>query len=93
MEAPKYELAYLDDGQIAHIRECMRILDSCTQVENAWAPMLQREGDQSLMSAFLAIEGKGVTKRTLKMANDVRLWLRVVTVTELVDNNGNGNGR
>ena len=55
--------------------------------------MLQREGDQSLMGAFLAIEGKGVKKKTLKMANDVRLWLRVVTVTELVDNNGNGNGR
>ena len=57
-------------------------------IENAWAPQLQRIRDQPIMTAFLKVKHKGATAKKLEWANLCRLYLQVVTVAELADENG-----
>ena len=50
------------------------------------APELQRVNDVSLMKKFCELRTKtGTSDNRLRMANEVRMWLRVITVAELAD--------
>jgi len=55
-------------------------------IEDAWQPKLQRIGDESIMEHFSQIPK--ITKVQLKLANSIRLYLRVVTIADLTDPQG-----
>ena len=55
-------------------------------IEKAWAPKLQREYDRSIMERFVEIQGATVGQ--LRKVNTVRLYLRVVTITDLTHPSG-----
>ena len=55
-------------------------------LEEVWKPPLQREGDASIMEEFTRI--KGITRAELIRANQVRLYLRVITIADLAHPNG-----
>ena len=58
-------------------------------VEDAWTPALQQANDDSLMERFCKLRSKnGTSDNRLRIANEVRMWLRVITVAELVDADG-----
>ena len=64
----------------------MRDYEAGIWVEDAWTPSLQREGDQSIMEAFTQLHG--ITPRQLVKVNNVRLYLRVITIADLADEEG-----
>ena len=80
----------IEEGQIQHIHDRLNDLGGGIWIENAWKPNLQRIGDKSLMKTFLNIRGKvkKVSPEKLRMANEVRMWLRVITIAELADESG-----
>ena len=58
-------------------------------MEDAWAPELQRVNDACLLEMFCKLRAKtGTSDNRLRIANEVRMWLRVITVAELADANG-----
>ena len=80
------KIHYMDKGFISSLRERMRSIDMSFWIEEAWTPPLQREGDESLMERFSLIEG--ITTGELTMANEVRIYLRVITIADLTHPNG-----
>ena len=76
-------LTYLEKGHISHLGDRLRLLDGSIWIEDIWTPALQREGDQSIMEAFLHVTAKGATPRKLEMANLCQMWMKVITVSEL----------
>ena len=73
MEDVDSDLSYVVGGWFTHQRNRLRIMNGIMWIEHQWTPSLQREFDQSLMRAFLDIEG--VTKGRLEKANWCRLYL------------------
>ena len=58
-------------------------------MEDAWIPELQCVNDASLMTEFCKLKAKtGTNDNRLRIANEVRMWLRVITVAELADVDG-----
>ena len=55
-------------------------------IEGVWVPQLQRENDKSTMKKITRL--KGITKGKLRQVNTVRLWLRVVTATDMANKAG-----
>ena len=52
-------------------------------------PSLQRLHDSLIMETFASLwRQPGVSPRRLQIANEVRMWLRVVTIAELADEDG-----
>ena len=88
LECPDRALPHLEDGYIAHLHERLLDLGGGIWIENAWVPTLQREGDKSIMDEFLKVRATGATKKKLKLANQVRQWLRVITIAELAEEGG-----
>lgn len=64
----------------------MRNIDMAFWIKEAWTPSLQREGDASLMERYSRIEG--VTAGELTKTNEVRIYLGVITIADLVHPNG-----
>jgi ribonuclease HI len=81
-------IPYLEPGQIKHIRERLTHLKGSIWIEKVWTPPLQRIGDQSLMAAFLKVRASGASLPRLQLANEYRMWLRVITVADMADYNG-----
>ena len=55
-------------------------------IENVWVPAHQRLKDASIMSRFAQV--KGATEHKLRIANECRLFLRVITIAELANVDG-----
>ena len=77
---------YLEKGFVSALRERMRVIDMAFWIEECWKPPLQREGDASIMEEFVKIQG--ISKADLEKANLVRIYLRVITISDLVHPNG-----
>ena len=88
MENTSLHLPYLEEGMISHLRERLNALNGGIWIENIWTPQLQREGDAPLMELFTKAKSKKITNRVLEEANLCRIYLRVITVAELADQNG-----
>jgi hypothetical protein len=76
LASPTIRLDYLDQSYIMHLRSRLAAMDCSLWIERAWTPVCQRVGDKSLMGKFITIP---------KIANSVRLFLRVVTISDLAD--------
>ena len=79
-------IVYVDRGHLVKLRARMGEYDASLWIEQAWTPKLQREGDASLMEAFVKIPG--VTRRKLQLANIARIWIGVVTIADLANASG-----
>ena len=78
-------ITYLGRGLLLHIRHRLGALDGSIWVERAWQPALQRLHDSSMMEEFLSLP---ITPRLLLLANECRIWLRVITIAELANIDG-----
>jgi hypothetical protein len=63
-----------------------RDIDAGIWVENAWIPQKQRQHDRALMEEFA--QNSDLTKRTLELANEFRIWLRVIFISEIAEVDG-----
>ena len=79
-------IEYLSPSYIISLRTRLREMKAYIWIEKSWAPKLQREGDVSIMQAF--VQCPKITRAMLKQANAVRLYLRVVTIADLADVGG-----
>jgi hypothetical protein len=86
LETVNPQLTYLGEGWLPHMRDHLSAIDGNIWIEDQWSPQLQRQGDKSIMSVLLTIPG--ITKGILKSANYVRLYLRVITVSDLTNIQG-----
>ena len=86
LENTKGKILYLSPSYIIELRHRLSQMDAYMWIEKRWSPELQRVGDESLMEAFLEIPG--ITRATLRRANAVRIYLRVVTIADITDIGG-----
>jgi hypothetical protein len=86
LEYPSLPILYVDEGFLSSVRRRLGEIDAGLWIEKAWAPSLQRVGDESLMSRFMSIPR--ITNTQLRRANIVRLFLRVFTIADLCDATG-----
>ena len=77
---------YIDNSFLLSIRNRLSEINGSLWIEKAWSPPLQREGDSSIMENFTRISG--ITTSTLKRANTVRIYLRVITIADLANPEG-----
>jgi len=85
-EYAEKKLEYLDKGFIVALHDRMSEIDASIWIEEAWVPKLQREGDESIMEAFL--ERSSINWQTLRKLNAVRIYLRVITIADLAVGDG-----
>ena len=81
----KGKLTYMDDGLIISLKNRLDEIDATIWIEEARTPAIQREGDQSIMEAFIQ---RGIKSTILRQLNAVRIYLRVITLADLVVENG-----
>ena len=79
-------IPYLEKSHLIDIRRRLGELDASLWIEKAWAPSIQRIGDESLMERFLTIPN--ITTSQLRQANTVRLYLWVITIADICDTTG-----
>ncbi len=79
-------ITYLGTSFLLSLRQRMAELNASLWIEDVWRPHHQREGDEFLMDAFIRIPA--ITTTALRQANTVRLYLRVLTISDLADTTG-----
>ena len=73
------------------MRERLDDLGNCTMIKDQCAPAIQRERDRSIMERFFELTKSKCVDATagqLRMADKVRIWLRVITVANLANMGG-----
>ena len=85
LSSPVISIKYAGWGLIPHMRDRLCALDGRIAMENAWHPCLERENDDSIMENFAACTR--ITALELIRANEARLWLRVICISDLADIN------
>ena len=86
LESVADAIEYLSLSYIINLRTRLREMKAYVWIEKSWTPKLQREGDMSIMQAF--VQCPSISRAMLKQANAVRLYLRVVTIADLADVGG-----
>ena len=79
---------YGDRGWIPHIRHQLTILGGSMAVGNTWSTSLQRKDDDSILEGIT--DCKLLTRKGRILANECRLWMRVITIADLASPNGYG---
>ena len=86
--SPAIPIDYIGQGLISHLQNRLRALDGQLAVEKAWQPTLQRVGNGSMMEPITA--SKTIRRIERKLANECRMWLRVLCLSDLTTANGIG---
>ena len=86
MEEVETDLSFLGISWFLHHRKRLREMDGKMWIEHQWSPTLQRVNDQAVMKSFAGIEGITIPK--LEKANYCRLYLRIITISDLADERG-----
>ena len=86
LEHTKPDVGYVGSSFILDVRRRLDEMEGSLWVEDKWTPSIQRESDASLMKRFSGIEW--INQTMLRKANEVRLYLRVVTIADLADETG-----
>jgi len=81
----KERLTYMDNGLLVSLKNRLAEIDATIWMEDATIPALQREGDQSIMEAFIR---RKIKPSILRKLNAVRIYMRVITLADLVVENG-----
>ena len=77
---------YIGTSYLVEMKNRLSDIEGTIWIENAWVPSLQRQRDESIIEQFTTI--LRITKGQLKQANTVRLYLRVITISDLTDPEG-----
>jgi hypothetical protein len=86
LEECKVKIEYAGNGWIPMLRDMFREIDAGIRIERAWRPQKQRQHDVALMEVFA--QDSDLSVRTLELANEYRIWMRVIFMSELVDVDG-----
>lgn len=86
LEDVSQPINYLGNSYFLSLRKRLAEIQASLWIEEVWRPKLQREGDHFLMDYFTRIPG--ITTTDLRKANAVRLYMRVLTISDLVDPTG-----
>jgi hypothetical protein len=86
LEATSPHLKYLPRGWILHLREMLQTYGAILWVEKAWRPRKQRQGDTAIMEGFS--NHPDITDNMLLLANEYRMWMRVIFISELANVDG-----
>ena len=86
MEKVETDLSYLGISWFLHHRKRLKEMNGKMWIEHQWTPTLQRSNDQALMKAFAKI--RGITTPKLEKANCCRLYLQIITISDLADERG-----
>ena len=86
MLIPTIQITYLSAGWIPHLRMRLSALDGCLSIEKAWVLHLQQQDDDSIMEVIA--DSKGLTPKEKQLANEMRIWLRVICILDLADVEG-----
>ena len=81
---PRFDL--FNNSFILDLRRRLSEIDASLWIERAWTPSLQREGDSSIMERISSLSG--MTLRKLYRVNACRLYMRVITISDLVNESG-----
>ena len=89
MECTELPAPHLENGWLSHVRETLTELKGSVFIKDQWTPSLQRSGDKSIMETFCKIPKQpGTSNGRLRIANEVRIWLRVITIADRVNVGG-----
>ena len=86
LEDTTSKILHLEVGLMQHLRDRLGVMNGKILIEENWHPDLQREGDQSIMEAVNNLPN--IKKGTLLKVNQVRKYLRVITIAEMADFSG-----
>ena len=86
LENTELPIKYVGLGWIPHLRNMLRAINAGVWLERAWRPKRQRQYDRSIMETF--VSDPLITPLMLELANELRLWLRVIFISELVTIDG-----
>jgi hypothetical protein len=86
LEECRVKIEYAGNGWIPMLRNMFREIDAGIKIERAWRPQKQRQHDVALMEVFA--QESDLTVRTLELANEYRIWMRVIFLSELADVDG-----
>lgn len=86
MENTTTPLPYLGKGWFTHVRNRLSTIKGKLWIERQWTPSLQRLHDRAIMEIFLS--DSKLTKKQLEIINYVRLYLRVITLSEISNDKG-----
>ena len=86
LEDTKPHLRFISNGWIPHLRGMLEYFGIKIWVEDAWKCQKQRENDRSIMEMF--VTDKDIKLSELVLANEYRMWLGVIFISELADVNG-----
>jgi hypothetical protein len=87
MEQVDLNLSFIGVGWFPQVRKRLQAMKGRIWIERQWTPELQRQNDTSIMRSFILIPG--ITENTLKLLNYVRLYLRVITLADIANEQGN----
>ena len=85
-ESPDIPITYLPPGWLPHIRDRLRVLGGSIQIEDASKPHLQQLDDNSIMEVVAA--NMILTPNGKLLANECRMWLEVITISNIADIDG-----
>ena len=85
----RYNIHYwyhLGPGWFVTMRDFLHYIHGSILIPGAWKPILTRANDVAIMDAIL--EDHSPTQKQLAMVNSVRIWLRVITLSDIADIKG-----
>jgi hypothetical protein len=86
LEDCRTNLRHMEEGWLLHLQRRLSALNGSIWVENPWTPKLQRVVDVSLMEALSQLDS--VKKADLITANNCRMYLRVITLSDITTMDG-----
>ena len=91
MEETSLPVPHLEKGWLSSMRKRLNDLGGCVMIKDQWAPQIQRERDRSIMQRFCKLTKSkcvGATVGRLRIANELHIWLQVITVADLANVGG-----
>lgn len=86
LEHTKIPIKYVGLGWIPHVRDMLRAINAGVWLEQVWHPRRQRQYDRSIMETFA--QEPLITPLMLELANELRLWPRIIFISELATIDG-----
>lgn len=86
MEYPTSPINYLGESYFLNIRAQLAGIGASIWIEEAWKPQPHRVHDDFIMDRFTQIPG--ITRKELRQANAVRMYMRIITIADIADPSG-----
>jgi Reverse transcriptase (RNA-dependent DNA polymerase) len=81
----KNEITYMNRNWITSVQEFLNKTKSTIDIKSAWVPTKSRIGDKIIMDEMIDIDH---TKQDIRIFNNFRIYLKVITLSDLVNYSG-----